>query len=672
MMHFPPLRPGLVPPFHQLGEDAFEDLCRELVQEEEGVDNADRYGTRGQRQFGADLLIDRKDGSLWVGQCKSHKECDETLIRKACDTFLEHADYWSGKGATKFLLFLAADTRRRQLHDERLYQRDRLRHHGFSFTVWSAAALKSKLRKHRRIVRHFLPELVAFICGPSDRLDIASTPQTLALLSMGSQYGERVTGEHIDVLRLWREGHPKEALRKLHAARAETSSLGTLLPLIEAKLVHLEGRLLVAAGDVAAAKKLVTSNPTSDVSGNARLVAMIAQTEDRLDDAIVTLEGHNDPDSRTLRAAIHLQKGQDTAAATILSQLENHPEAHRLRAIMFVGRGEVSKARLEAERALNLAPSWYWMKRTAATIRYLAGLSPVVIPKGLPEWPQPITYGLVRQDKESVAERRSAAEEFQVLSAPTFEHEADDSACLDAWRVACLVDDPSSRQRAMQVAAASLETCPENYRVMLWVLARGLEVSIDRSTRVLEAKVDRAQATFEESIALVAAYAATDNVVMANDVLERTRQTFTAGREREVTNFWHSQLGRVDAKSLATLASVKERTDDAVARLRAATDNDDHLACWDQFMTLAQLGHWNEIAAAASHLISVFKTPDAARLACHALYNVGDTQGCLSMLRRAGAVFSMADCRSIYANSKWPPNGTLAPYPTPSATSATS
>ena len=638
-MQISPLRPGLVPPFHELGEDAFEDLCRELVQEEEGIDNADRYGTRGQRQFGVDLLIDRTDGSLWVGQCKSHKECDAALIRKACDTFLKHADYWSGKGVTKFLLFLAADTRRRELHDERLCQRVRLRDHGFSFSVWSAAALKSKLRKHRRIVHHFLPYLVDFICGPSDPFDIASTPQTLKLLSMGSQYGERVTGEHIDLLRLWREGHPKEALRKLHVARAETSLLGTLLPRTEAKLVHLEGRLLVAAGDVAGAKRLVTSSPKSDVSGNARLVAMIAQAEDRLDDAIVALEGHDDPDSRTLRAAIHLQKGQDTAAATVLSQLENHPDAHRLRAIMFAGRGEVSKAKLEAERALHLAPSWYWMKRTAATIRYLSGLSPVVIPKGLPEWPPPITYSLVRQDKESLAERRAAAREFEALSAPQFDHESDDSACLDAWRVACLVDDPSSRQRAMEVAAASLETRPENYRVMLWILARGLEVPIDRSTRVLETKVDGGQATFEESIALVAAYAATDNVVMAADVLERTRRTFTAGRELEVTDFWHLQLGRLDAKSSATLASVNRRADDAVARLRAAIDNEDHLASWDQYMILAQLGQWNEIAAAASDLISVFKTPDAARLACHALYNVGDTQGCLSMLRRARAVF---------------------------------
>ena len=32
MTTIPPLRPGMVPPFHELGPDVFEDLCRELVQ----------------------------------------------------------------------------------------------------------------------------------------------------------------------------------------------------------------------------------------------------------------------------------------------------------------------------------------------------------------------------------------------------------------------------------------------------------------------------------------------------------------------------------------------------------------------------------------------------------------------------------------------------------------
>ena len=67
-MTTPPLRPGFVPPFHELGPDIFEALCRELLQEEPDVKSVDLYGTSGQKQFGVDLLIHRNDGSLWVGQ----------------------------------------------------------------------------------------------------------------------------------------------------------------------------------------------------------------------------------------------------------------------------------------------------------------------------------------------------------------------------------------------------------------------------------------------------------------------------------------------------------------------------------------------------------------------------------------------------------------------------
>ena len=177
-MTISPLRPGMVPPFHQIGHDAFEDLCRELVQDEDDVTSAERYGTPGQRQLGVDVLIEFKDGSLGAGQCKSHQSCDEALIRTACNDFLKHAAHWKKKGVQTFILFLAADTRRTQLHDERLTQRARLKQNGFSLQVWSGTVLTRKLRKRRQIVRHFLPLHENYICGPSAQLDIPSCAKT--------------------------------------------------------------------------------------------------------------------------------------------------------------------------------------------------------------------------------------------------------------------------------------------------------------------------------------------------------------------------------------------------------------------------------------------------------------------------------------------------------------
>jgi hypothetical protein len=40
-MTLPPPSPGKIPAFHTLGDDVFEDLCRELIQEEDDVQAAD-------------------------------------------------------------------------------------------------------------------------------------------------------------------------------------------------------------------------------------------------------------------------------------------------------------------------------------------------------------------------------------------------------------------------------------------------------------------------------------------------------------------------------------------------------------------------------------------------------------------------------------------------------
>ena len=599
---------------------------------------AERYGTRGQRQFGADLLIDCADGSLWIGQCKSHKECDEKLIRRACDDFLKHADRWSAKNVTSFLLFLAADTRRRQLHDERLRQRERLLSHGFSFTVWSAAVLKTKLRRHPRIVQHFLPYHVAFICGPSATMEVVPSTHTTALLALASQYGERVGGEHAELLRLWREGYPAEALSRLRKLKDELSSVAAISPPTIAKLLHLEGRLLAAIGDIPGAKRLLPATAASDSSGRARLVAMIAQADGRLDDAIAALGEDADSDNQVLKAVLHLQRGDEAVALKILSRLRDHPEASRLRGIVSLVRGDVPTAKVEAERALQMAPTWYWMRRTAATIRYIAGLSPVVAPRGLPEWPQPIPTSLVRQDNESVGARRAAEEEFRLFSDPKFQHSTDEYACIDAWRVACLVDDPVSRDRAIEVASSSLANAPENYRVMVWVLARGLPVSTEATISVLESKVKRTDATREEALALVVGYATRGDLATARAVLEQTASLSNDPSQEAAVDSWRTQIQKIADTSSDSLDGTA-RAKQALARLRTADASRNHVARWEQYMNLAQLGHWDEVAAAAADLIPVFRTSDAARLACHALYNVNDIDGCLTMLGQAKSVF---------------------------------
>ena len=564
------MRAGMALPLHELDDDTFEDLCRELVRAEDEVTSAERYGTRGQTQFGVDVRIVYKDGSLGAGQCKSHQLCDEKLLRTACGDFLRHAARWQEKGIRTFILFLAAEMRRTQLHDEWLAQRNKLVQNGFSAEVWSAIDLTDKLRKQRQIVRRFFPWHESYIC-PSAQLDIQLSYQQATILELASrQFGERAEGDHADLRKLWQEGHPQEALSKLRRIKAEPLNWAVLPSATKAKLLRLEGRILVTSGEIVTAMALAAEADQLDGSdsdgsdpGRARLVALVAQAEDRLDDALRALEEESDPDSQVLRAALQIQRGDFSAALDTLSLLTDFPDAHRLRSIVFLRQREPLKAKAEAEKALSLAPSSYWIRRTAAMAGYLAGISPVALPPGLPEWPQPVNSIFVRQDDESVAARRSAALEFERLSSPEFAHSADDLACIQSWRVGCLADNADSRGDATELVRAILDANPSNYRVMVWVCGRDLDVKVAASIAALEEKVKDGTANVEEIASLVAAFTSAGRLSDGRAVLGRTKKVFIRDSERPLWDFWQSRLAAItsnDENDLSVRFGNRPRT----------------------------------------------------------------------------------------------------------------
>lgn len=644
-MTLPPARPGRVPNFNELGDEAFEDLCRDLVQEEPIVETADRYGTRGQSEHGIDILIQCKDGSLVTGQCKSHKRCTESLIRTACDEFLAHADHWRTAGARVFVLFLAADTRRRQMHAERLVQRQRLRQAGFEFVVWSGAVLVAKLRKQRQIVRHYMPWLEPYICGPETQIELHASRQAATIQVLAGQLAERAESDHDEFRRLWQDGHPTEALAKLRKFRAEPDSWHLVPPATKAKLLRLEGRLVLTSGKIVEAKQLAAEADQLHAHGGGRLRAMIAQAEGRLTDAIDVLGSDTDPDSQALKAAIQIQARRIDEALATLSGLVEHPDAHRLRAIVFLSQGAPDRAKAEAEKALALAPTWYWMRRTAAMIRYLAGLSPVAVPRGVPEWPEPVNPSLVRHDDESIAARCAAAAEFSALSDAQFEHSAEELACLQAWHIACLADNTDTRSRAEEMARTVLAATPANHRVLTWVVARGLDVEIEASMNALRTGVDTQTATVEEVIGLVASYAMRDRFEEAERTLSDTRETFVREAALGLWDLWKTQIDVVHAahggdQGAGDLTARLERT---LAELRNTKRDGDREGAWHQYVLLARLGRWDEVAPAARELVSALQTADAARMASYALYNTRDFGGCLAILDDAPRFFPKSE-----------------------------
>ena len=244
----------------------------------------------------------------------------------------------------------------------------------------------------------------------------------------------------------------------------------------------------------------------------------------------------------------------------------------------------------------------------------------------------------VRQDDESIAARRSAAIEFEQLSDPEFEHSADDIACIQACRVGCLADNADSRGDAAELARTILAADPSNYRVMIWVLGRDLDVNINPSIAALEEKVRHETANVEEIASLVAAFTSTGQFAKGRTVLERTKELFIRDSAQPLWDFWQSQLTAIESRQEPSL-DPETGLEQALTYLRNAEAGGDGKARWQHYMLLAQLGRWEEIATVATNLIESLQTPDAVRIASYALYNTRDFAGCLAVLDQAPALF---------------------------------
>jgi len=145
----PRMNPSLSPPFHELDEYTFQNLCCELHGKQPWIATCDVYGTRGQSQRGIDLLAHRR-GSMEkeVGQCKRYGSFPAAEIRKASAEFLKHLEYWQQQQVKRFILFVACDLDLTQQQDEVYKQRDDFVKYGIEYEAWSVRTLKLKLAPH--------------------------------------------------------------------------------------------------------------------------------------------------------------------------------------------------------------------------------------------------------------------------------------------------------------------------------------------------------------------------------------------------------------------------------------------------------------------------------------------------------------------------------------------
>ena len=70
-------------PLEELTEERFEDLLTEVMATLHQDGHASRYGSRGHKQHGIDILVTANGANLATGQCKRHREFGPAAVKKA-------------------------------------------------------------------------------------------------------------------------------------------------------------------------------------------------------------------------------------------------------------------------------------------------------------------------------------------------------------------------------------------------------------------------------------------------------------------------------------------------------------------------------------------------------------------------------------------------------------
>lgn len=165
------------PQFADLDERSFEEMCRALLHAEPHLHSVNLYGTRGQKQFGIDIIGHRRDGTgIEVVSCKCMAEVRDRHVRLFSDDFLDYWDsHWRAKKVRRFVLAVAAPTDARQVQDAIESEIARFHPLHVVYESWGPSQLQERLRPNEGIVRQYLGEhFIPILCASPNSPPIPS------------------------------------------------------------------------------------------------------------------------------------------------------------------------------------------------------------------------------------------------------------------------------------------------------------------------------------------------------------------------------------------------------------------------------------------------------------------------------------------------------------------
>jgi tetratricopeptide (TPR) repeat protein len=675
----PNINPADSPPYHELSEVVFEELCCAIHAQDSDISTCERFGVRGQGQFGIDLLAwRRQNDGIEVGQCKCYKNFAPASIKQASDTFLKYWDArWKERDVRRFILFVACDLSKTDRQDQLERERERFAALGVIYEAWSARVITHKLRSAPAVVARYIGEywfekivgmkmptftMVMDSTGGGAQRDAASALMEKQIELLRPRVTAGVARDLDEIRALSRQGRDREALARLDLLDSNHAIWALLDDRARARALRLRaGIMLRGEYSLADTKRLAEEAERLDSAGAVRLKALIADREQGPAAALAVLGDATSEELAQVRSVCLLRLDRmPEALACLESFSEDGPDAaetRRLRGLTRALMGDREGAEREARDAARLAPGERLVRHTLAIVLYSRALSPAVPFRSLMPRPDPVDWTLVRRDDEAVAKLAEAEAIFASLL--ELELPAAEREDIEGWRLACLADDPSRRAETEAYCGEILKADAANAAAVAWALARNLPFKSGASRKALRDLIAGGRGEIRHVLAFAALLFSAKQYKKSLELLDRQREQFVKHGGEDLWRLWYAQAETMASAGRNKAPRAGANMEGHLAALDAAIDPDakrgdgrlaelamtngkpggNALVLLNSVERLAQRGRWIDVAPHAGTLVDTIGTADAVRLAIYALSATGNDAAALKFLTERESVF---------------------------------
>ena len=278
-----------------------------------------------------------------------------------------------------------------------------------------------------------------------------------------------------------------------------------------------EGSAEQALGFVNEARSLDSEGDFSAIE--ARLMAFQEEHQEVVD----FLKFPKNEVERRIKAVALMNLDEHEEALKILRSMDESAEVLRLKGSCFLATGEVSEAKIAADRAIGLQPDWFNLRELQAVTYYALGSGWKSRPFRWTEFPVPILRLSLPTDTDSMGLLAKAKELFSALAGES--HNSEASFRLRMWALACECNHRDQQTEGKASFDRLIDKFPCHPSLVLWGAARNLGEDWGRQITHFE-KLCSSSFLLEHAHVLSAIYRSSGGFVECQELLEKYAQNW--------------------------------------------------------------------------------------------------------------------------------------------------